>query len=526
MACKIYLPTIHLFAYSRAPKTENVIGNAPDINPDWLWEQCNQIVQTKLPYEFNLKDFLQEENKEVSAELLINQKLSQQNKPEFIDIPTDKKIDSYDIENYFPISIKEENDILAEIYPLKLYESYALGLSFYPIQQLENKKFTIDEIKQHNLNPSNCLFLSQENNTQNDNPFLGQTILITAKLTGKERKKSLEWLKNHVADEYLDALFQKDNNFRKPAFNRAGKLFGRPIFEYGIFRQLDKYIHILVWLIEDKDEKNIVEKVYSKLLDLFLFRTNVVKAYKETRTYTKKAKNRNLRIEKKLEGMITDSSKSRGSKNFNLMKISEDLIELTQMSVRYANILRDIEDHQNTIVDNTRNYNDKIREIKSFSPTENLGFLIFFGERACRSFKDQLAAELAYFQHGIDLVDNVVDALRGQIAIEQANRERELQTTITSLGIAIAFAGIFTSSYEVGSVTEIQQEQTKLPLIGTIHLPHFLFSFSISIIFGLTLWSLVSYILTRRYEEKGLLKKNKSKLNRFHLLRKQRKSNK
>ncbi|MGF1674549.1 MAG: hypothetical protein ACFCUV_12810, partial [Rivularia sp. (in: cyanobacteria)] len=417
MSCKIYLPTIHLFAYSRAPKTENVIEKAENINPDWLWEQCDYMVRTKLPYEFNLKAFLQEENTKVSAELLINQKLSEQDKPAFIDIPINKKIDSYDIENYFPISIKEENDILAEIYPLRLYESYALGLSFYPKRELENKKFTIEEIKEHNLNPDNCLFLPQENN----NPFLGQTILITAKLTGKERKKSLEWLKNHVADEYLDALFLENNNFRKPAFNRAGKLFGKPVFEYGIFRQLDNYIHILIWLIEEKDEKNIVEKIYSKLLDLFLFRTNVVKAYKETRIHTKKAKNRNFKIEKKLEGMITDSSSRRGLNNFNLIKISQDLIELTQMSVRYANILRDIEDHQNTIVDNTRNYNDKIREIKSFSPTESLGFLIFFGERACRSFKDQLTSELAYFQHGIDLVDNVVDALRGQIAIEQAN---------------------------------------------------------------------------------------------------------
>ncbi|NJL79887.1 MAG: hypothetical protein HC815_16475 [Richelia sp. RM1_1_1] len=251
MGCKIYLPTIHLFAYSRAPKLEDLLADEKNINPDWLWEKCNSMVRTKLSYELNLKAFLQEENKEVSGELLINQKLSEQDKPEFIDIPIDKKIDSYDIENYFPISIKEENDILAEIYPLRLYESYALGLSFYPKRELENKKFTIQEIKQYNLNPHNCLFLSQENNS----PFLGQTILITAKLTGKDLKKSLEWLKNHIADEYLDALFIENKNLRKPAFNRAGKLFGRPVFEYGIFRQLDSYIHVFVWLIEDKDEK-------------------------------------------------------------------------------------------------------------------------------------------------------------------------------------------------------------------------------------------------------------------------------
>ncbi|MBE9213894.1 hypothetical protein IQ247_14675 [Plectonema cf. radiosum LEGE 06105] len=509
MGCKIYLPIIHLFAYSRAPKLEDLLADEKNINPDWLWEKCNSMVRTKLSYELNLKAFLQEENKEVSGELLINQKLSEQDKPEFIDIPIDKKIDSYDIENYFPISIKEENDILAEIYPLRLYESYALGLSFYPKRELENKKFTIQEIKQYNLNPHNCLFLSQENNS----PFLGQTILITAKLTGKDRKKSLEWLKNHIADEYLDALFIENKNLRKPAFNRAGKLFGRPVFEYGIFRQLDSYIHVLVWLIEDKDEKNIVEKFYSKLLDLFLFRTKVVQAYKETRTHSKDAKDKNKEIENKLEGMITNSSLKTGENNFNLIKISQDIIELTQMSVRYANVLRDIEEYQNAIVDNTRNYNDKIREIKSFSPNESVGFLSFFGERACRSFKDQLTAELAYFQHGIDLVDNVVDALRGQIAIEQANRERQLQTTITSLGIAIAGAGNFASSYEAGSVTEKKDEVAKLPVIGTIHIPHFVFSFSISIVVGIIVWKIASKYLRQSYRKNELIfspKKHKS----------------
>ncbi len=510
MSCKIYLPTIHLFAYSRVPKSDKLLGNVENIDTDWLWKQCDRIVQRKLSYKFNLKDFLQQENTKLVTEILINQKLSHTEKPDFIDIPVDKKIYSYDIDNYFPISIKQQQEIQAEIYPLKLYESYALGLSFYPIQKLENTKITIEEIKQYKLNPDNCLFLSQENS----NPFLGQTILITAKLTGKDRNKSLEWLKNNIADQYLEALFCEDTRFRKSAFNRAGKLLGRPIFEYGIFRQLDNYIHVLIWLINDKDEKNIVEKSYSNLLDLFLFRTKIINAYKETRMHTNKAKIRNLKIEKKLEGMITNSSLKKGLNNFNLIEISQDLIELTQMSVRYANVLRDIEDHQNTIVDNTRNYTDKIREMKSFFPNESLGFLIFFGERACRSFKDQIAAELAYFQHGIDLVDNVVDALRGQIAIEQANRERELQTTITSLGIGIAFAGILASSYQAGSIAQNTINQNSIKQTGinfSFDIFHFLFSFFISIIGGWIIWLWASKFLEGWYKEKQLVRDTKTK---------------
>ena len=89
---------------------------------------------------------------------------------------------------------------------MKLYDSYALGLNFYPKAELRNNKFNLDEIKEYGLNPSNCLVLSQANNS----PLLGQTILITAKITGKNKNKSSEWLKNNIADQYIKALFPEN----------------------------------------------------------------------------------------------------------------------------------------------------------------------------------------------------------------------------------------------------------------------------------------------------------------------------
>lgn len=520
MVCKIYLPTIHLFAYSRKSKSDNLLENVENNNSEWqywLWEQCNKIIQTKLGHEltqeFDLKYFLQEENPKLPAENLLKQKLPVENKLDFIDITVSKRIDSYYIDDYFPVSIKEEDYTKADIYALKLYNSYALGLNFYPKLQLRQKKFSLEQIKQHYLNSDNCLVLSQDNNE----PFLGQTILISAKVTGKIRNRSSEWLKNNIADQYLEALFPEKGIFRKPAFNRAGKLFGRPIFEYGISRQLDNYIHVLVWLINDKDEKNILERSYGKLLDLFFFRAKVIHAYKETRRHSKVAKNKNLRIESKLEGMVGGSSITKEIENLNLTEIYQDLVELTQMSVRYANVLRDIEEHQNSILDNTRNYTDKIREIKSVFPGESLGFLSFFGERTCRSFIEQVAGELGYFQHGIDLVDNVVDALRGQIAIEQTNRERELQSTILGLGFGMTAAGNFASSYEAGSNADEHKIKLPLPFFKEtelrLDLYHFSASLIISFLIGFIIWLLSSRYFRRKYEKKQLVtqKQNKSK---------------
>ena len=498
MIGKIYLPTIHLFAYSRNPHYDYSLREGKKTNYHWLWEKCNQIVNKKLLYEFDLRNFLQKEIPRIPAQNLIHQELSETEIPEYIDFNIGKHIDSYYIDDYFPLSIQKENHIQAEIYPLKLYDSYALGLNFYPKAELRNNKFNLDEIKEYGLNPSNCLVLSQANNS----PLLGQTILITAKITGKNKNKSSEWLKNNIADQYIKALFPENegNYFRKPAFNRAGKLFGKPVFEYGISRQLENYVHVLVWLIDDRDEKHIVDRSYNKLLDLFFFRAKVINAYKQTRKHSIKAKNRNLKIEDKLEEMVIDSSKTKALHHLNLTVIYKELVELNRMSVRYAKMLRDIEEHQNTIVDNTRNYTDKIREIKSVFPNESLGFLGFFGERICRSFQDQVAAELGYFQHGIDLVDNVADALRGQVAIEQANRERELQSTILGIGLGMTVAGNFASSYEAGSIAENG--------VSGFDFVHFIISFAISMLVGLIVWKLASMYFRSRYEKKQLIRQN------------------
>lgn len=512
MIGKIYLPTIHLFAYSRNPNYDYSLRDIKNKKYDWLWEKCNQVVNQKLLYEFELRNFLQKERPRIPAQNLIKQELSEAEKPEYIDFTVDKKIDSYYIDDYFPISIRPENEIKAEIYPLKLYDSYALGLNFYPKAELSNNKFNLEEIKEYKLNPGNCLVLSQENNSQ----FLGQTILITAKITGVNKNKSSEWLKNNIADQYLKALFpeNEENNFRKPAFNRAGKLFGKPIFEYGISRQLENYVHVLIWLISDKDEKHLVERSYSKLLDLFFFRAKVIHAYKQTRKDSKKAKNKNLKIENKLEDMVIGSSETKALHHLNLTEIYKDLVELNRMSVRYAKMLRNIEEHQNTIVDNTRNYTDKVREIKSVFPDESLEFIDFFGDKTCRSFQEQVAGELGYFQHGIDLIDSVVDALRGQVAIEQANRERELQSTILGIGLGMTVAGNFASSYEAGSIAD--------KTASSFDFVHFIVSFSISMLVGLIVWKIASNYFRIRYEQKQLVRqKNQPKRFRF-LQRKQK----
>lgn len=438
MSSKLYFPTIHLFAYSYNPKSRKLEENDEDTNYNWLWEQCNQIIKAKFEYEnfdFDLKSFLKVEDEKLVVENLINKKLLNQDNFGSIHISVDEGIcnnnDNHYINDYFSLCLKQNNHIQAEIYSLKLYKSHALGLNIYPDIQLHEKEFSIEEIKGLNLNPKNCLVLPQKPKEF----FLGQTILITAKLNvnvnEKNQENYLDWLKNNIADQYLEALFPKNNNFKKPVFNRAGKLLDKPIFEYGVIRQLDNYIHVLVWFIDinNKDERSILEKSYKKLLDLFFFRAKVISAYKETREHSETANTMNQEIEEEVEKMMNSSSKTKELDYPYFTDRNNNLVELNRMSLEYAKTLKKIEKHQHDIFDNTRNYTDKIREIQSIITDNNFDFLSLFGERTCHSFQEQTTIDLRYFHNGIQLVNNAINTLQSQLNSElyKVEEQREQQ---------------------------------------------------------------------------------------------------
>ncbi|MCJ8281064.1 MAG: hypothetical protein MJK14_14585 [Rivularia sp. ALOHA_DT_140] len=433
MNFKFNTHNIHLFAYYLRDENEN----NSDYNEDWLWIKCDEIVAKILKSE---------------TDFYINQHLNLKNES---DLPREPwaNLNKYfpKTDDYHPIYVQphryflEENKEMmdlssktAAIYPVQLYDSYGFGLQI--ISPNNNGKQTINAKDITSINPNNCLILDVKK--QNDN-FLSQTLLITIKL---ERGQQLKHKRNkdklkQIADKYINSLFS--NNLRKPPFNRSGYLFGSPVFEYGIIRAYSSYNHIIVQFIEDDKSEQQFDKYYQQLLDLFFFRAKIIHAYRQIRKIEKEAKKKSQEIQSE----IKDTQISHDGTLY-LDKIQELLIELPQFSVEHAKNLRIIQESQKNIVDNTRNYTDKIYEMMSNFSGEDFSFLELFTKRTCHPFQDRVNAAVQFFQLDTNLINNAIDSIRGQVAIEQARRERQLQTTITSLGIGIAAAGNIASSYE------------------------------------------------------------------------------
>ena len=485
---KIHTHNIYLFAYYSTLNNENL--STPQ--PNWLWEKCDDIVaktlKTRVP--FNIKKHLDLENKIEEPWANLNKYFPQ-------------------TDNYHPIYVQPNHFFLEQnisnldperktsvIYPIELYDSYGFGMKLM-FPKNENLRIICNEdIAQ--FNPDNCLILDPN---QENEYFLGQTLLITIKLENKynlKYRKNQEKLKS-IADNYIASLLSED--FRKPPFDRSGILFGSPIFQYGIMRAPKSYRHIIVWFIFDDKTEEKIEQNYQELLDLFLFRAKIIHAYQEIKKNEITSKNISRQIHteikdtQKLDGKVSVSDQN---KEIDLESLQSLLVKLPKFSVEYAKSLRLIKKYQNILIENTRNYNDKMHEMRSDFSNEDFSFLEFFTSRTCHSFQERVMGAVQFFQLDIDLIDNAIDSVKGQVAIEQAHRERQLQATITGLGIGIAVAGNFASSYEAGSIAENKQEKSKDPHTHPIglpfseqpiinlpfHFPHFVVSFTSSIFVG------------------------------------------
>ena len=124
------------------------------------------------------------------------------------------------------------------------------------------------------------------------------------------------------------------------------------------------------------------------------------------------------------------------------------LKNLAKDSLSYTRLLRKMEDFGNTIEINLYNYNETIQQIcgRLEIDKEELSFLKYFGQETAPHFQRQIKADLGYFEHGTDLIEQAIASIRGIVEIDQAERDRALENQIQTVGIAIAAGAIVAST--------------------------------------------------------------------------------
>lgn len=469
---KIYAPNIHWFAF-QLYKISNIDPNDSLIDKNLLWNTGNDIVRTTLHQDLHLSDRVDVE-KEPN-----NPHVSLLKDTEVID-------DQYDFPFEGKVTFNQDLVVKGFAYPLRLHDSHGLWLNLRRPEK-ENNYMTeyVETAFLRLLNPDNCLILPEH-------PlFIGQTLLVTSWLTGAKDPETSQ----DIAMECLKSLFP--DNYSLPPFARRGELFGSPIFEYGLFSQFDNYQHVIIWLFADQQADTKFNECYEDLLDLFFYRSKSVKAYKDSKKTYKKLDKAYGKVEDtigKLPKIEDKKSPNKKSPNTaDLTELQNQLKALPQFVLEYTQLLRDLEEQQNTIAIHTYNYNEKLQRIRG-KVGSNISFLEFFSEKTSPYFQAQITADLGYFRPGLELLGKAIDSIRGMVEIEQAESDRSLERTIQVLGIGFGGGAIFS-----GIITQhIGEVNTPLAAISPENPPHPFYGSLLFSILGTILFIVIGWLITKR----------------------------
>lgn len=468
---KVNAPNLHLFAF-QLRQAVNLTPEAFAPEQDFLWNNGDAIVKAITGKDLQISQQIDAKKLTDSfrVDLLLNEKIIDDN-------PT------IQVQHKLALDNRANLPIEGFAHPLSFPDSLVLSLTVGGAEKKEDGTPTedVDIEVFRRLNPNNCFTLPS-------NPtFIGQTLLISAKISNTEAQTNFR----EIADECLKKVFP--NNYQLPPYKRQGKLFDSPIFEYGLFDQLENYQHVIVWLFSDEEAIKKFNDCYSQLIDLFFFRTKVVKTFQDSRIIYQELRKACREIEEEVDNL--PQPEYSGTET-NLTDLKAKLKKLPHLNLKYTRLIRNLEEYQNTIAINADNYALRIQQICDETKTQEVKFLAEFSQKSCPFFQQQITADLSYFRHASGLLNRAIDSIRGIVEIEQAERDRQkeatdkirdakLQNTIQAVGVGLGVgtgvAGIFAQTFPLIIEKEWALPSEEQPLLS----PHpFLISFPMSLLLG------------------------------------------
>lgn len=509
---QIYAPNVHIFVF-------HLLDDSSSKNYDkkLLWQKCEEIFQK---FEISQKLKIRDVAPDIRVDLL--------------EEATDANI-LLPLEGEIILDTTQKTKVTGIVCPLQIYDSYALALNLRidEFDKDQNKTEAVDISIFKNFNPDNC-FLST-----NINSSLGQTLLLTAWLSQSQQQDETLW--REIAQQCVQNFYGQKREC--PQLYQEGILFDSPIFEYGNPNSVNGYEHILVWLFfAEEEEKQYSAKAdgnfslfYQDFIDLFFYRNKVIKAYhlsrdvhRDIHSLYKEFKrtvgeianiksrennslvrntNRDLFSEIKIgspqnkilptispENNLAVSNTIMGLSDMELENYQDTLSIFPLLDLQYSEYLTEFDKYRLTLETNTKNYTEKLRQIQEKSANENLQFLSNFNQIISIKFFNQIQTDLGYFANTPGLIDKAITSIRGIVEIEQAKRDRSLETTIQILGVGFG-GGAIASGVIVSHIDKIKQPVAAISLDKQPH--PFYASFILSVL-AVLFCSGLGWLITKR----------------------------
>ncbi|WP_293143276.1 MULTISPECIES: hypothetical protein [unclassified Microcoleus] len=368
----------------------------------------------------------------ISTSQLESLKQAETETAEYIELLGDKKFAAF------------ESPLDGYAYPVKIGDTYAAQFDLSgKIEPDADKRFAPKEI--------DCLEWLQQQVISRVNPptTIGQSWLVWGQLTADDQD-ALTTAKN---------CYTKLNLFPNPKWERdlkaEGKFLDANFYELwlppGDRGNISQNYHVLICLFPYNNGQAIadisktVAKLYVHLMRLFAFRNKVIWAYTQSRQLKADLKD----AARTIQQIVTQLPQQVNAPKVDLKELQQSLVDALTIFSVYANYISRLEEQENTIKTNLKNYKRRLKTIgeKMDNDVEAFKFMASFSDFAKEKYVWQVEADNRGLSAGLRLLENAIQTIEGIIEIERAKSDRTLNLTIGTVGVGIATSGVAASVY-------------------------------------------------------------------------------
>jgi hypothetical protein len=329
-----------------------------------------------------------------------------------------------------------------------------------------------------------------------DSENLAKNIYKT--LMAEEKSKNL-------TDAAYEALIAKEWQYRK-----VGKFLNALVFEVWQippnWKSVEENSHILIFLYPDQKSMEDSAKFSKDWMRIFCYRNKVIWAYCEIQKIKQQLKDGFKTIRETINIVQNQS---------DLQQLKEILKNHVEIYSKYVINLNYVEIQSSTIEVNLHNYQEYLNYINNYLNTNagtfgdtDLKFLEEFSNIFQKKYQAQVKKDYESLHPGTDILENQINTIRGIVEIEQAQRDRRLETQNTNFQNAVAVIGVavatasFTASIVSPFVKDICELPSIKPLTAKQPLPEPMLNLALVLLLSLGLGWIAGWLTQKRLKQR------------------------
>ncbi|MBC6433696.1 hypothetical protein FM036_24725 [Nostoc sp. HG1] len=289
--------------------------------------------------------------------------------------------------------------------------------------ELSDIEHTLTQIKDLNLLPE----ISNLAPGISENGYLGQTWMISGWIDPANNP-----IPEANAHQAYKAIIPEGHQHQN-----LGEFLGATVYEMwrgeGRWDKIEKDSHVIVVFYPDEAKFIEASKFYNSWRYLFYCRHKILWAYEQGRELK-------LRLLKQYKHSLIDQNNLKTLSTKGLQELKSELQKNINTIFNYVQDINLLQTQQHTVEVNERNYE---KHCKNNFTTEK--FLEEFSKIVKDKYQVQLEKDYLGLNPGLAILENLTATIRGMVEIEEAQRDRNLNTTIAIVGVGLGTSQIASS---------------------------------------------------------------------------------